>query len=94
MSTQALWQLLEDATNDSAMDPRLTAEGIRTAREELDALEKELEEARTAVLGPGGWKDVLTVETILRERAEADLKKARQEIATLTESLPAPAPRG
>jgi hypothetical protein len=43
-------------------------------------------DADEAVNGPGGWRDLLTVETILRKRAEEDLKKARQEIARLTEA--------
>lgn len=56
---------------------------------EAAAIEEELVATREAILGAGGWKDVLTVETILHDRARADLKKARQEIGRLTD-VPSP----
>lgn len=38
-------------------------------------------DAQEAVNGAGGWRDVLKVETILRERAEADVATLRKNLA-------------
>jgi hypothetical protein len=48
--------------------------------------EQAMKDAEEAVNGPGGWRDLLAVESVLRKRAEEDLKKARQEIARLMET--------
>lgn len=57
MSTKALRQLLEDATNDHPMTPRLTAEGIRAARAELDAIETAARDFRLTgdEASPASW---------------------------------------
>lgn len=87
MSTKAIREALAalKAALDHPNAPAVIRGVWERAEAEVEAIEKELAETKGAILGPGGWKDVLTVETILHDRAKADLKKARQDIASLTE---------